>query len=1291
MKVYALAAALAIASAGWLPRVVAADTASVAAMTEFSRFDIGQWRRNHPHDGGNGWFPGNLATSADGTPVITDATRSWGHWLGPLGIRVRSHLLGWQRFPAFAALAPDVLRAEDGTLAMQAIEVVHVVPGSPAEGHLVPGDLILELGDQPVLDASEYRPEEHFVHKERRDIQVQAGDIIDEAEQQGIFKCTILRVPQEGQQAWKSAVLANGTRESASVPVQAGGEVTLVVGDAGDGVGGDHGAWLDGTFTGPDGSIDLQTLTPTEMVSGWGTVAKNVDFDDQPLPSAGWRCHANGRLTFTVPSGMERFKVTATGLSSGRIVAEIWTRPPLPRIAASAQTVWTGTIGNQSVGVQQFAAPVTTTGHLHLRVGDGGDQIHGDGVFWANITLSGTYGRKKLSSLRPLVMHNGYGRVQALAENPLEHHGRTFRDGWRCHAIADFAWSLPPGTKRIEGEFSALSYGKVAPSITVEPVLQTPPDSLQQWVQDVSFPIAKLGAFAKGYPYGCDKSEFLLEQTCDWLAAQQRDDGSWPCWAGYTTDSFHTAWCALALMSSGDPKYNDHVRRAATSVIWRMGPSGWTCPRAMVLIFLSELYLRDRDPSLLPAIQNAARQLIACIKADLIAGHGVNGFGYGYAGQYIGAGFMELGLALASRCPIELDCGFVDEVLAHIAEISCNGSYPYGRGSRATRDGNFHQTGGNAMHGPAALAARIAGSRFSQQMVADATKRWNAVIGDGDNSHATSSLAFIWSSLAMHACDQATFQRHMESFRYKMANDHSFDGGWLKSAFVLDFQGGEGVTGLWIRSAGMALILAAPRRALAITGNPELIASELQPGIPCREHDLFVQNFYARNLSLAKAVLGPETPQETVKLRRDLLDLPRDHTLNQRQARLLRSRIPTLLKALATAGNEDDVRRAHALELVSGIDFQLKVDGDQLAATTYLPFSHLAWADSDDALKLLAKRQPLPFTATLAFTDPKLKNLTFQFDSTSEGWNWRTGEKTIRQSIPAEFTGESTPMTITFTVGKLTATYTRPIRFRNPDAKGRVNDVTNFRRLIVTVPMAANPIYQSQPIMLDGKPFEAMMLNEAANFVTFNGRRPQGPQPLAVHEGDLVEVELVSAQPVCLEVISMDVQRRPKRIAPKSIRVVTDGFSLQGDLALLGDLDFDREVMVEGPTDAEHIVLELAFDSPVTLNGLDFHWNGGQRLVAIWGMVGGRGVPLAWDGYDSRAGFHPTFSPVTTDRLRIKLACRGHRVAMQELTPYFNEHQRKLFTPLWSDTRSSGTTLMRRPRPSALTATSASP
>ena len=1267
---WSLAAALILA--------VAAATASAADVAarrpqatefpiarEFQRFDIGRWRKDHPHDGGNGWFPGNFEKQPDGSLVITDDTRNWGHWLGPLGVRVRSHLANWQHHPAFAAIAPDILRSEEGKLAMQAMEVVHVVAGGPADGHLQPGDLIVSIMGQPVLDAAEYRPDQEFVHKERRDIQVQAGELIDAAEKTGAFHCTVLRMPDDRKTLWKSGPLADRKTEQAGVAVEPGGRVILSIGDSGDGTDYDQAAWLDGAFSGPGGTVSLDTLTPVEMRSGWGVVAKNVDFADKPLPSPGWRCHGNGFITFVVPEGVDRLTVTAASLNRGRIVAEIAMQPPTPRIPVKTSVVWTGAVGNEKSGPQDFDVALTGDGRLHLRVGDGGDKIHGDGAIWTNVVLTGTYGTKKLSSIRPAALRNGYGSVQTLADEPLEHKGVKLRDGWRCHAISDFVWPLPPGTTRIKGRFTPLSYGQVAPEIGLEPLLTSPPASLQPLVQDVRFAIPRIGSFAEGYPFHCEKSDLLLRQTCDWLAAQQREDGSWPCWAGYTTDAFHTAFCGLALMASGDRKYDDAVRRAADSVIWKTGPSGWTCPRAMVLIFLAELYLRDEDPKLLVPIQNAARQLVECVKTDFMSGHGVNGFGYGYAGQYIGTGFMQLGLALASRCPIEMDREYLDDALAHIAEISCNGGYPYGRGWKATRDGNYRQTGGNAMHGPAALAARITGCTFSEQMTSDAVKRWNTVLGDGDNSHATSTLAFIWSSLAMNACDPETFKRHMEVFRYKMANDHSFDGGWLKSSFILDFQGGEGVTGLWIRSAGMAMILAAPKRALAITGNPKLLAGDLKAGTPCREYDVYVRDFYARNLSLARQVLGSKAPSGLLELRDDLRKLPRDARLNNAQARLLAGRIPRLLEQIAAIKGLDDTARAHAIELTSGVDFQITIDEGRYKVVARMPLQQLAWADTDAEIAKAAAAKQLPFAAELAFEAPALSGLACSFDSRKDGWNRREGEARVEHAFKPADVPDTAPLSIRFQIGNVMAAYRRMIRFKEPDAKGRVSDVTNFRRLEVRAAMAANPVYQTQPLVLDGVAYEAMMLNEAQNFATVDGRTPEGRQPIAIHEGDEVDFELVSAQPLCLEVISMDVRKRPARIAPAKIAAATPGFKLVGDPLVLGDLAFDRDVTLEGPADAERAVVEMIFAKPTKLNGIDLHWNGGQRLVTIWASIDGKWRPLAWDGYDSGAGFHPTFAAVTTAKVRLQFACRGHRVAFQEISPYYNEHQRRLFEPVW--------------------------
>ncbi len=1224
---------------------------------DFSRFDIGKWRRDHPSDGGNGWFPGGLEVNQeDGTKRVGDDSLWWGHWIGPLGIRVRSHLSNWQGNEAFAAMVPECLRAQDGKLAMQAMEVTVVVPGSPADGRLFPGDLIFTYMEQPILDATEYRPEQKFKFKERRDIQVQAGELTDLAESQGEARMKVLRYPRERRELWNSGAFQN-SEFKADVAVTPGSELRLITDDGGDGYDSDHLAWLDGVFSGTAGKRSFTDLTPIRSSSGWGSVKKGVDFADKPLPAPGYRCHAKGEIVFVVPAGMTRFSVRAKSTGKGRLAARLEAILPQDRLPVTSQTLWAGTPGNDKLPPQSFDVEIKSTGFLHLRVGLGSDGNGGDGALWGNVVFEGDYGSKKLSSLTPAAMHNGYGDWVALSpEKPQEFKGVNYTDGWRCHAVSDFSWKLPVGTKRIKGLFTALTYGQVVPEVTIEPMLEAPLGKAAAKLVDLRFALPRIGSFAKGYPMDCAKSEFLLKQTCDWLAAQQEPNGAWPCWGGYTSSTFHTAWCGLALMGSGDPKYNAAVHKAAASVIAKDDPSSWTCPRAMNLIFLSELYLRDKDAKLLRPIQNAAYQLMACVKTDLMSGHKVTGFGYGYAGQYIGTGHMQLGLALASLCPIEMDRDFLDRALAHTAEIACNGAYPYGRGWRATRDGNFNQSGGNGMHGPAALAARISGCPFSESFIDDSKKRWRASLGEGDNSHATSTLAFLWSSLAMNACDEKLFQDHMETFRYKMANDHLCDGGFVKSSFILDFQGGEGVTGLWIRSAGTALILAAPKRKLAITGNPDLIAKKLKPGVPCREYDLFVRDFYARNLSLAKLVLGPKAPASIDTVRKELLALPRDASLNRAQAKLLRQRLPTLITEVAAIPGLADETRGHAVELVSGVDFQIRVEEGKIHASACSPFQQLAWADSDDEIK--GQQAPLLFSARLKIAAAgKLdKDLSFAFDG-GKDFNVREGRSEQGRDFK-NLGADTLPMDIDFNLGMTKISYKRTIQFKNPDAQG----VTNFRRLKIRTRMAPRPIFQNQPVMLDGLAYEAMMLNEGQNFASLNGHRPAG-DPIAIHDGDEVEMECVSGQAVCIEVIKMNILSRPNFIAVKNYRMVSPGGSLEGDLALLSDDASDAKIKVKTAAAQSLCTLELDLGGDTAVNGLDFHWKG-WGMIYIWALVKDQWQPIAWDGYQLSGGHHPTFATITASKLRVVMNCNNFQPEIGELRPYFNSRQQQLFKPL---------------------------
>ena len=66
----------------------------------------------------------------------------------------------------------------------------------------------------------------------------------------------------------------------------------------------------------------------------------------------------------------------------------------------------------------------------------------------------------------------------------------------------------------------------------------------------------------------------------------------------------------------------------------------------------------------------------------------------------------------------------------------------------------------------------------------------------------------------------------------------------------------------------------------------------------------------------------------------------------------------------------------------------------------------------------------------------------------------------------------------------------------------------------------------------------------------------------AIHDGDEVEIELSSAQPLCLEVIQMNMLSRPSYIAAKSMRIITPGCSLDGDPAILADDAFDAKLKV---------------------------------------------------------------------------------------------------------------------------------
>ena len=1087
--------------------VLAPLEASFPVRTGFGPIDIREYRSTYP-DVGQGWMP-NSADQAE-------EAKRWGSHLGPLGVRVRSHVPQLQNRPAFAAIVPASLRAISGELALTAAEVVSIAPGSPADGHLQIGDLIIGIEGEMLKSGNQYRPGWDFMHKDARELQLMLGEKIDLAQGRGDIRLTVLRVPEGSAQA---------------LPVE-------------------------------------------------------------------------------------------------------------------RKEIWKGTGGNQSVGLQSFDIEIPGSGSITLESHQFDDNIHGDGALWMDVTLEGEYGVKNLLELPAEALQAGYGRPGLQTENTVEVGGKSYRQSLNLHATGFGKWEIPEGTKRVKGHFTALSYGKVQPRIHHTNAALPLVGFHKDHVVEVRFPIGKSGSFGAIYPKNCAKSELTVRRHTEWLAAQQREDGSWPRLAGYTTDGWDTAWCALALMSSGDPKFDGQVRKAAYRLAYDQAPSEWTAERTMRLMLLSEYYLRTKDPGIVAGIQAAYLQLADVCKNDFMAGHKVNGFGYGIAGQHYGTGHLALGMALASRTPIACDKELVDNIIRHAGVVLVNGTYAYGRGRRLARSTERQHAGGNAMSGPGILGVQIGGGH--QSAVKEFIERMDASIGDGDNSHATSSLAFIFGSLALANADEAVFIKHMQNFRYKLTLDDCWEGGFLKSAFPLDFQGGEGVTANWIRTAGTILVLNALKHNLAITGKRDLWDPERLDHVPVCEWGGQIHSYYLRNWALATELLGEKAPRELWHGLREIHALRRDMNLVPATRDIVARLAPGIVAALAANSTLAASDKAHAIELVTGLDFRIfakkENDRQKVDLQLTLPMHQLNWQDADKTT--MHASSPFPFQSKVEIVSDNLAApMVFEtkglegFDP-DEGVRKFSASQPIKDSSREIFDGTAN---IAFKIGEHTIVYSRPLKFNVEFAH---SNNYNLRRFNLNLRVAPRAYFQTQAMMIAGIPFDCMYPAERMLELL-------GPEPgvsVKSHEGDQVLVNLASENFICPWIHAVKFKELTQVRGAKPVRQETVAGHMEGNPDNL--MDFSPATQCRFHAENGRLILETEFAQPIALNGLDADYQG-SRFLRVWYHDGADWVPLVWDNYSVGTGHHPVF-PDTTARLwRLEMRFDGH-FDIQTLRYYHN-------------------------------------
>jgi Family of unknown function (DUF6288) len=121
----------------------------------------------------------------------------------------------------------------------------------------------------------------------------------------------------------------------------------------------------------------------------------------------------------------------------------------------------------------------------------------------------------------------------------------------------------------------------------------------------VPLQIEALGKFSPTYPFNCPRSDKLVKDTCDFLLKQYDQEG------GFKKMVHTHSHCVLALMASGDKKYDSHIKRIMSGYSSRKYSSdngnGFPCwGNGYDGIVMGEYYLRYKDKSMLSAMKSLA-------------------------------------------------------------------------------------------------------------------------------------------------------------------------------------------------------------------------------------------------------------------------------------------------------------------------------------------------------------------------------------------------------------------------------------------------------------------------------------------------------------------------------------------------------------------------------------------------------------------------------------------------------------------------------------------------------------
>lgn len=323
------------------------------------------------------------------------------------------------------------------------------------------------------------------------------------------------------------------------------------------------------------------------------------------------------------------------------------------------------------------------------------------------------------------------------------------------------------------------------------------------------------GPFAATWPYGCAKSQRILDDACVYLREAQLPDGTI-----VTDGATGTFLSGLLFLASGEARFMDPARRAAYATAamdlekfdyhnWALGYGG---------LLLAEYYLSTGDTNVLARVKAVADTLARGQMRCGSWGHNGPSAGYGALNQ-VGLA-CALTLVLAQECGVDVDRAALQRALSFYGRYAELGAVPYGDHTPGVRlpDDN----GKNSV--AAVLFSLVAGREGTAAVFAQsvATSYWQR-----EEGHTGGFFSLVWGAPACDLTGPEEFQTFMDYQAWYYALSRT----WRGALTMLPYHealtrfddstyadaGGESTTG------GMALTFALPHHKLRILGAPRSV------------------------------------------------------------------------------------------------------------------------------------------------------------------------------------------------------------------------------------------------------------------------------------------------------------------------------------------------------------------------------------------------------------------------------------------------------------------------------------